>query len=317
MNINSISNFAPIKSFKQSNKQNPYINLSTPNDIFIKSPNISFKGKSFEEKYSELKKDLTDYIMTSPSLEAKDIEGIIQKYSPTTTFDDYKNFNSKTSNAFEATTGYTKQDMTFAVLDYGVVANALPQKIYVTFPKDLEKESRILFGDNVLHECSHVLQNESSNRQSYQDFFNSNFRRISNTQCSLNSLRAANETFCTVEQEMYATLLTSKSNKLGHLPKKVSKKIDLNEFYKQKYKCNAKEFAQTVIALVLRQANAQGAIDKQMVLDFVILKAQNEKEAYRNALDFDKEQLKIKGAIDLDLKIKIYDSIINAAQSLK
>ena len=68
--------------------------------------------------------------MTSPSLEAKDIEGIIQKYSPSTTFDDYKNFNSKTSNAFEATTGYTKQDMTFAVLDYGVVANALPQKIY-------------------------------------------------------------------------------------------------------------------------------------------------------------------------------------------
>ena len=116
---------------------------------------------------------------------------------------------------------------------------------------------------------------------------------------------------------MYATLLTSKSNKLGHLPKKVSKKIDLNEFYKQKYKCNAKEFAQTVIALVLRQANAQGAIDKQMILDFVILKAQDEKEAYRNALDFDKEQLKIKGAIDLDLKIKIYDSIINAAQSLK
>ena len=57
--------------------------------------------------------------------------------------------------------------------------------------------------------------------------------------------------------------------------------------------------------------------DKQMVLDFVILKAQDEKEAYRNALDFDKEQLKIKGAIDHDLKIKIYDSMISAAQSLK
>lgn len=317
MNINSISNFSPIKNFKQSNRQSPYINLSTSNDTFIKSSNISFRGNSFEEKYSELKKDLTDYIMTSPSLEAENIQEIIQKYSPTTTFDDYKNFNAGTSNAFEATTGYTKQDMTFSVSNYGIIANALPQKVYATFPKDSTKESRILFGDNVLHECSHVLQNESSNRQSYQDFFNSNFKRISNTQCSVNSLRAANETFCTVEKEMYATLLTSKSNKLGHLPKKVSKKIDLNEFYKQKYKCNAKEFAQMVIAFVLKQANAQGNIDKQMILDFVILKAQNEKEAYRNAFDFDKEQLKIKGAVDLDLKIKIYDSIINAAQSLK
>lgn len=310
MNINSISNFAPIKSFKQSNKQNPYINLSTPNDIFIKSPNISFKGKSFEEKYSELRKDLTDYIMTSPNIEAKAIEEIIQKYSPTTTFDDYKNFNTKASNAFEATTGYTKQDMNFSISDFGVVASAMPQKIYVTFPENLDKESRILFGDNVLHECSHVLQNESSNRQSYQDFFNSNFSRISNTRCSINSLQVANEAFSTTEKEMYKVLLTSKSNKLDRLPKKVSKKIDLNEFYKQRYKCNAKEFAQMVIELILKQANAKGAIDKQMVLDFVILKAQDEKEAYRNALDFDKEQLKIKGAIDHDLKIKIYDSMI-------
>ena len=72
------------------------------------------------------------------------------------------------------------------------------------------------------------------------------------------------------------------------------------------------------LSKAINMANIQlGGIDKNFALDFVILKAKNEKEAYQNALDSNKKLLGINSKTDFDLRIEMYQKIIDTAESMK
>ena len=99
------------------------------NDLFIKSTNnISFKG-TFNEDYANIKKSMTEYIMNTNEISTKDIEKIIQEYSPTTRVDDIKNVPRGT-NIFSSSTGYTQSPTQFKIKEDGTFeVEALPKTI--------------------------------------------------------------------------------------------------------------------------------------------------------------------------------------------
>ena len=87
MKISAIG--SDINIFKSYSTKNARMNLIQ--DTFIKSNSINFKGNSQNPQYDALKAEMTDLIMNGAGFDLKSIERIIQKYSPNTTFDDYKN----------------------------------------------------------------------------------------------------------------------------------------------------------------------------------------------------------------------------------
>ena len=112
-------------------------------------------------------------------------------------------------------------------------------------------------------------------------------------------------------------IFASSSPSTGSLPKEINRRLDVDNFFMKKTRMGASSNARNFLDKSIKAVNAQaGNIDKKFALEFVIIKAQNEKEAYQNALDSNKELLGIKGKTDFDIRIEMYDSIINAAKGL-
>ncbi len=311
MKISAIG--SDINIFKSYTNKNARLNLIQ--DTFIKSNNINFKGSSQNPQYDALKSEMTDLIMNEAGFDLKSIERIIQKYSPSTTFDDYKNL-PKNNNTHTYTAGYTQQQVSFLVNDSGhLVAKSLPQKIYVAVPNTCDKNGRIIFLDRILHECTHVMQNETSNHLSYEDFYNQYFSKMDDVEKALNSLKAANFIYNSVENDALMILAYGMKDKFGSLPKPVSKyKNDLNSIFMKIKRSSTKTYFTSLIENSVKSLGS--SVDKQLIIDFIKLKSQNEKEAYQNALNSDKELLSISGYTDFDLRIELYESIISACETL-
>ncbi len=315
-----ILNSLVIPAMRQStsNKQKPQLKFNEQNDIFVKSANISFEGNTLKSKYEPLKIDLTDYIMNTSEIDLSEIRKLIKKYSPTTGFDDYKNLPSKNNVHNSATTAYTQQQMQFLQSEDGQIEiSKMPQNIFVTIDKDLKKENRIILLDRILHEFTHVLQNESSDHQSYADLYNAAFKRINNSDVFFNTIQTVNSVFNIVENDLLATLHKASKNSIERLPKSVSKyKSNVDDIFLKVKGTSAKGNAQSLLNFLIKNVASQTRIDKKLVLDFVKLKAQNEAEAYQNALNSDKELLGISGATDFDMRIESYKAICSACDSL-
>ncbi len=311
MKISAIN--SNINIFKTYPSKNSRLNLLQ--DTFIKSNNINFKGSSLNKKYDMLKPEMTDLIMNGSTYDLKSIEKIIKKYSPDTTFDDYKNLPGN-NNSQRYAAGYTQQQVAFSLNDRGhLVAKALPQKIYVVVPNTNARNNKIIFLDRVLHECTHVLQNETSDHLSYENFYNKYFAKTNNVEKSINSLKVANVIYNKLENNALMILANGMKNQIGSLPKPVAKyKNDLNGIFMKKVRSSSKSY---FVNLIENSIKGMGNnIDKQLIIDFIKLKSQNEKEAYQNALNSDKDLLNISGYTDFDLRIEIYESIISVCDDL-
>ena len=104
----------------------------------------------------------------------------------------------------------------------------------------------------------------------------------------------------------------------GSLPKEVNRRMDVDSLFMKKTKMSASTHIRNVLSKAVNVANMQfGGIDKDFALDFVILKSKNEKEAYQNALDSNKELLGINSKTDFDLRIEMYQKFIDVAESMK
>lgn len=287
------------------------------NDVFVKSSSINFKGNgnSFDSKYQALKKDMTEYVMGSEQVDLKEVEKLVQKYSSETTVEDYSKLPNKT-NAQQYSAGYTQQPIIFSQTpDGNIQVNMLPQKIFVRVPNTNDRNNKIIFLDRILHECTHVLQNESSDHVSYTEMYNKAFTKINSTDKKINSIKAANYVFGNVENIGLLTLASAMKDKMGSLPKQIPPyKYSVNQIFMKKNKMSANNFFINSINNLIKGFGNN--VHPELILDFVKLKSQNEKEAYQNALNSNKELMNISGFTDFDLRIGIYDSIISACDSL-
>ena len=195
-----ITNSQPIKC-KSAAAQNYQTSLNK--DTFVKSTkNISF-GSADKAKYLSAKEELTQYFINAEKLSVEEIRKIIQKYSPEIGFDDIKNAPPKT-NIGKGTVAYTYEPTQFTFNDNGEIkVESLPKTIYFAF-KTIgynEKEVRIILLDRLLHEYTHILQEEDGAEDRKIDFFNQYIvsNAENNMQIAIN-LQALNTVYNTVEQ---------------------------------------------------------------------------------------------------------------------
>ncbi len=101
------------------------------------------------------------------------------------------------------------------------------------------------------------------------------------------------------------------------MPKNIPASKNLEKIFIQNFNLKPEILITKLINDILNNASKLGNFDKNFVLDFVISKADEEKEAYKNALEAEKSLLNIKGKTDFDLRLEVYENIIKSAKKLK
>lgn len=322
MNINLLSNNTVLNSINKTrigNISNRNIKNHIAKDTFVKSTNnISF-GSINDKKYSSLKQDMTEYFTTAETLSVEEIRVLVKKHLPHTGFDDMKNL-PKGSNASIYAGAYTAEPIAIYTAKNGKLqAETKPKTIYLNFhtPTQNLKESRVILLDRLLHEMSHVLQDEEGSDTRKEDFFNKFLSSRTNQQIAMANMQVANMIFNGLEQSLFETFKNC-SKTSGSLPKELKRDTDINSLFLKKMKITAEAQIQKYLSKSINAVNMKvGIFNENFILDFVILKAKNEKEAYQNALNSDKELLGINSKTDFDLKIEMYDNIIKVAESMK
>lgn len=295
-----------------------YFKNDLQNDVFVKNANdISFKGGKINQKYGALNKEITDYILTNEEISFEEIEKIIQKYSPTTKFEKMENLETDRMLT-QGTTGYTKIPTEFYENENGkIICTTQPKTIYLCNPKQLNREEKIILLSRILHECTHVLQEESKDRTSSEDFFSSHFKNSKNIDITFETMCHLPNIFTTLEN-ISNTLLACSDINFEKLPEKLKNPaMTLDKICLETQKQKAVDFYCSAIIFLIRKFENSGAKDISLILDYIILKAQNEQEAYQNALTSDKQMLNLNCKTNFDLRNEEYAKMIEAAKQLK
>ena len=322
MNINFLSSSLQLNSLQKTKD----INVSKPNyqknngaDVFIKSTNKVSFGSIEKTKYADLKNDMTEYFMNSDELSVGDIRTIVKKYSPSTGFDDIRNA-PQTIRINKMSGAYTHEPTQFFYNEKDKIeAETLPKTIYLNFhtPTKDEKESRIILLDRMLHEMTHLLQDEEGSDTRKLEFFNKYLDSATDETVAINSIQAFNGIFNILEQNMLTSFVKAEPTAWS-LPREVNRRLDIDSLFMKKIKMSTSTLIRNSLSQAFNISNKQfGNIDTNTALDYVVLKAKNEKEAYQNGLDSDKELLGITAKTDFDLRIEMYQKIIETAESLK
>ncbi|MGM9613278.1 MAG: hypothetical protein ACI3XZ_07210, partial [Butyricicoccus sp.] len=95
-------------------------------------------------------------------------EKIVQKYSPTTTVKSYDEL-PQNSNALSTTAAYFQNPINFTPDNKAIAQDKI---IFIRPLINQDKESKLSFLDDIEHEFTHVLQEESKDRTSKIDFLN-------------------------------------------------------------------------------------------------------------------------------------------------
>ena len=322
MNIKFFSNNVRTNSIQQSkliNATKPSFQNKLANDVFIKSTNNVSFGSIDKSRYASIREDMTQYFMNSEELSVDEIAALVKKHLPDTNFDDIKNV-PKQLNVNKTSGAYTYEPTQFFICeDGGIQVASLPKTIYLNFntPTKDPKESRVILLDRLLHEMTHVLQDEKGSDTRKEDLFNKYLETQKNQQKAMASFQAINAIYNATEQTMMNAFVACLPT-AGSLPKEVNRRMDIDSLFMKKTKMSASTHIRNILSKSVNVANMQfGGIDKNFALDFVISKSKNEKEAYQNALDSNKELLGITSKTDFDLRIEMYQKFIDVAESMK
>ena len=176
MKISSINSINCNYTFNNNIKKKPFnIINSVASDVFVKSPAVvSFSANNkFSQKFYPYKKEITDYVLNSPQVTLQGIEDILTKYSPKT-----KVVERNSSNPLIAKNciSFAERPIALGIEGNNFIAQEGPKKIHISLPKENTREARLCLLGSLIHESTHIFQEESEDRTSTLDKYNKIFR---------------------------------------------------------------------------------------------------------------------------------------------
>jgi len=277
--------------------------------------NISYCAK-MKELYTPLKRDMTNYVLNSDEIQLSELESITKKYSPETKYDSFEHVPAKVSSTCR---GYTQTPVAI-ISDEGEVIGIkiMPETVYINFPKNLDKNSRIELLNRILHESTHVLQRHADDRLTEEDLYNNFLHKDYDIIKFIDNIKASdNFIFNRVENDMIGILSLYCQNE-SDIPKPVRDDLTLDDVMISVANKNATAIAKESILKAINEAKTMyDKLDINFILNSIERKAMKEYEAYTNGVKSTKEILNIKNKTDFDLKIEIYSKITEAVFKIK
>lgn len=314
---------SPITNINGINNRNSAINKTASvsvfdnlsKDIFIKNHTPSF-GKSLrlEEKYFPFKKEIIEYCFKNSNINIEQIEKIIKKFSPTTSVKNIRELPPNT-NVSDLTSAYFTNKLYFDA-DGKIFAG--DKEIYLALPENNSKSAKLNFLNSLLHEMTHIFQEESKNRTSKVDFFNNLLHGKSPDSKDITTISSMPVAFSIAERNMYTPLYET-LRKENFMPQPVidCSKNMLDRIYIAKTGFDTKKFIELVINKTLDYTEKmKGPVNKSNVVKYISLVAGKEKEAYYNSTAFLKKAAGINSPTDLDLRVTLYDIFMEQAAQM-
>lgn len=317
MKINAFNSILTNKIQSQRQAENKTFLQSSPNDIFVKSTsNVSFGSMSkLNDKFFPFCRELKEYIYKTKSIDIAKVEQIVQKYSPTTLVKPMQELPGGT-NATEQTAAYFTNRLLFSADGKIKVED---KAIFLNIPQKTDKESKLNFLCDILHEMTHIFQEESSDRLSKVTFLNDFLKDKQINKDTISVIQAMPKAFSVAESNIIMPLIKSlkKENDLPLTIKENSKNI-LDKIYAPQTQINSVDDFITLIILKTQEyiQNNFCVTDKKAITKYIALVSEKEKEAYQKSTQFLKRELNIKDPTDLDLRVTLYDAFSKKAQEL-
>ena len=236
----------------------------------LPSLGITFQ-KSMKELYPPLMDDIVSQSRNS-DLSLENIERQIQKYSKDTFV---KAMDSSIDDVRKPKALFTMELERVEDSD-GLHINTISKTVFLSIPKNV-KEFKCFVAE-IAHEITHVFQQEADDRYSIKDLIETYYNN-SDKNKAINTMNIMDDVFTGLEYGLS----------------------------KVKDKTNIKDYIETTLALVLIKTHED--INFNMILDYCILRAKDEKEAYKNMYDFKPDP-------NILFKIGVYDKMTSSLSEI-
>ena len=260
------------------------------------------EDNSLENKIGLFEDDILNYASENEKINPKDIEKIVQRYSPTTKLKRQSIFSFYQG-------GSINKPLVLSRNENGVDVEMLPKELYLDFKKP---KNEIL--TNIVHEMTHIFQEESENRISQKDFYLEELKKDSD---NFLTLYLGNEIFNSIEKEALLVFRELFTPVVQYGTKNDKNSINIDKLYLSK-NLNVKNTLGNIINKIIsdyKQKNPD--LDVNLALDIVEFLAKNELEAYTKEYDFAKANLKNKNNLQTDILIKQYKKMLEAIEIFK
>lgn len=315
MKIRALTNYATT-FYQRKNTEN---NKTIQNDVFLSSnpaKKLSFGANlTFAEKFVPFKKDFFKYYMKNEILSFPDIEKIVQKYLPEIKVKNLKELENS-GKIDKRTCAYF--DVEFDITPNNKCVN-VEQTIYVSPQNTNTIAKKIELAQAVIHETTHAMQENSTDRLSKIDWLNSlkdiaqdrfDFMRTLQNMTLLNA---------NVEQNLNTPLRNymQKRNEMP-VPTANAGRAMLENIYKQTVDKSVEEYIDFLVSeFWFRQGICYLDSSKQKrIFEYLVQTTAKEKEAYTNQINFAKEAMNIKTPVDLDLTKNLYSILAERSKFL-
>ncbi len=304
--LNPIQNCSN-RTAKQLYKNNSYIKNNYSIDVFIKntqSPSFGSGGLgNFREIYALLEEELDQYCLNAPQLSLSKIRTIVKSHCPDIEVDDLSNLSSNALIS-PATAAYFKCEIPFIMNNNKLqIPNKLNQVIYLKMPEDQSEKDRTIFLSRIMHEITHALQENSSDRISKADYMRKYLSRSSkSSEEKIRTISIANQASKYAYNNI-VNLCAKELNKSDNMPLSVIMNSAgyLDSFYNKACSKKAGAAIDNLLTSILEAFKRQGSYDTQTALDLIAMTAEREQEAYRNEYEILKKYANIKGNADIDI----------------
>ncbi len=278
-------------------------------DMFVKtvpSKKLSFGANlTFAEKFVPFRKDFLKYYRENKILTFDEIEKIIQKYLP-----DMKVRNlaeiQNTGNVHDRTAAYFKNDI---LITSEMKCETGSQEICLNPQKSDKLEDKITLAQAVIHEMTHAIQENSSDRISKVNWLNKYSGSNQNLQEFIATLQMMPKYYSTVEYNMNFPL-SKYMQKINEVPLPVNNagKREIDNIYVQMKGVPLNTYIDYLIMEIGLHLGIQNFSQKNQkrLLEYLAHVSAKEKEAYANQIDFAKEAMNLKTPVDLDLTRNLY-----------
>ena len=312
MILNTITNFLPkFAPSKEKTFQTQPVNRNVPRASLMLSGFYSF-----DEQQQKMSRDIERYVLKSKRFDEHEIESIIQQYSPNTNFRETKN----TGFEFAPTREINAQTIQkFEVLPKtganGFKVHRFPQYVSAVFPLWNTKKERILFAARLIHEFTHVLQEDLVQSQAViplVEKFVENQKDLAKVDLTIEAASAIYEFIEIDMTHKLKRILKTSSN----LPSRISSKTTLDWGFIRETRRNVENDLNHTFIQMYHQL--QNTVNWNYIHDYISTRAHAEAVAYQKELDFLRKHTSIgSDRCDFDLKIELYEKIAASSTKLK
>ncbi len=249
-------------------------------------------------------------LMGRTSLEQ--IGQVVAKHSPATTVKSFRelpagaNINERTGAYFHCMYNFNR-DLT----DVRPGSKA----IYLRPPQQNNTKSLLEYLSSIIHEMTHIFQEESSDRVGKLDLLREFLKKGHSIEQKKDTLLGMPRVFAqsdiTVQRPLIAAL--QKESELPQPVNVLSSQV-LDAIYTQTVNCPVDTYIMKVLDDSLKLQKTQFPnLKTETVLDYVAKTALNEQEAYANSTNLLRTALSIRGPVDLDYRVLLFDRFAQVA----